>query len=40
MAAIRARKQAGGSTRYTTIVRIRKGNVIVHQENRSIRCSE
>ncbi len=32
MARIRARKQADGSTRYTAIVRIRKGNAIIHQE--------
>ena len=32
MATIRARKQADGSTRYTAIVRIRKGKTLVHQE--------
>src|ERR1700719_1740057 len=32
MATIRARKQADGSTRYTAIVRIRKGNAVIHQE--------
>ena len=32
MATIRARKQADGSTRYTAIVRIRKGKIIIHQE--------
>jgi|SRR5580698_2895783 hypothetical protein len=32
MATIRARKQADGSTRYTAIVRIRKGKTTVHQE--------
>ena len=32
MATIRARKQADGSTRYTAIVRIRKGKILVHQE--------
>jgi hypothetical protein len=32
MATIRARKQADGSTRYTAIVRIRRGKVIVYQE--------
>jgi hypothetical protein len=35
MATIRARKQADGSTRYTAVVRIRKGKVIVHQEYRT-----
>jgi hypothetical protein len=32
MATIRARKQADGSTRYTAIVRIRRGKTIVHRE--------
>ena len=32
MATIRARKQAHGSTRYTAIVRIRRGTTIVYQE--------
>src|SRR5580704_411364 len=32
MATIRARKQTDGSTRYTAIVRIRKGKTTVHQE--------
>lgn len=32
MATIRARKQADGSTRYTAIVRVRKGKTIIHQE--------
>ncbi len=32
MPTIRARKQADGSTRYTAIVRIRKGKTIIHQE--------
>jgi hypothetical protein len=31
MATIRARKQTDGSTRYTAIVRIRKGNAVIHQ---------
>jgi len=35
MATIRARKQADGSTRYTAIVRIRKGKIIIHQEYRT-----
>ena len=35
MATIRARKQADKSTRYTAIVRIRKGKTIVHQEYRT-----
>jgi hypothetical protein len=32
MATIRARKQADGSTRYTAIVRMRKGRTLVHHE--------
>jgi hypothetical protein len=32
MATIRARKMANGSTRYTAIVRLRKGVTIIHQE--------
>src|SRR5438445_2383930 len=32
MATIRARRQADGSTRYTAIVRIRKGTAVVYQE--------
>ncbi len=32
MATIRARKTADGSTRYTAVVRIRKGNKVAHQE--------
>jgi hypothetical protein len=32
MATIRAREQADGSTRYTAIVRIRKGKTVIHQE--------
>lgn len=32
MATIRARRQANGTTRYTAIVRIRKGTVVIHQE--------
>ena len=32
MATIRARKQADGSTRYTAIVRIRRGKTTVYQE--------
>jgi len=35
MATIRARKQADRSTRYTAIVRIRKGKIIIHQEYRT-----
>ena len=35
MATIRARRQADGSTRYTAIVRIRKGKIIIHQEYRT-----
>lgn len=32
MATIRPRKQSDGTTRYTAIVRIRKGKLLVHQE--------
>ena len=32
MATIRARKRADGSMRYTTIVRLRQGSVVIHQE--------
>jgi hypothetical protein len=32
MATMRPRKQADGSTRYTAIVRIRRGRTIVHRE--------
>jgi hypothetical protein len=32
MATIRGRKQADGTTRYTAVVRLRKGQVIIHQE--------
>jgi hypothetical protein len=32
MATIRARRQSDGTTRYTAIVRIRKGKTVVHQE--------
>ena len=35
MATIRPRKQADGSTRYTAIVRIRRGKTIVYQEYRA-----
>jgi hypothetical protein len=35
MATIRPRKQADGSTRYTAIVRIRRGKTIVYQEYRT-----
>jgi integrase len=32
MATIRARKQANGLTRYTAIIRLRKGKALIHQE--------
>src|SRR5262245_8950832 len=32
MATILARKQANGSTRYTAVIRIRKGKTLIHQE--------
>lgn len=35
MATIRARKRSDGTTRYTAIVRIRKGKAIVYQEYRT-----
>jgi hypothetical protein len=35
MATIKARKQADGSIRYTAIVRLRKGTVILHRESRT-----
>jgi hypothetical protein len=35
MAYIRARKNADGTPRYTAIVRIRNGKLIVHQEART-----
>jgi hypothetical protein len=35
MATIKARKQANGSTRYTAIVRIRRGTTVLHQESRT-----
>lgn len=40
MATIRARKQADKSTRYTAIVRIRKGKTVVHQEYKTFRPSK
>lgn len=35
MATIKARKQANGSTRYTAVVRIRRGTTVMHQESRT-----
>jgi integrase len=35
MATIKARKQANGSTRYTAVVRIRRGTTVLHQESRT-----
>jgi hypothetical protein len=35
MAYIKVRKQSDGSTRYTAIVRLRRGKTIVHQEART-----
>jgi len=35
MPTIKARKQANGSTRYTAIVRIRRGTTVLHQEGRT-----
>src|SRR5580692_8686786 len=36
MAQIRARRQADGSTRYTAIIRIRKGRALIQQEYRTL----
>ena len=36
MATIRAGKQADGTTRYTAIIRIRKGKRVVHQECKTV----
>ena len=35
MPTIKARKQANGSTRYTAVVRIRRGTTVLHQESRT-----
>ena len=35
MATIKARKQANGSTRYTAVIRIRRGTTVLHQESRT-----
>jgi integrase len=35
MPTIRARKQANGSTRYTAVVRLRRGTTVLHQESRT-----
>jgi hypothetical protein len=35
MATIRARKQANGMIRYTAMVRLRKGQTVIHQENKT-----
>jgi len=35
MATIKTRKTADGATRYTAIVRIRKGQVILHRESKT-----
>jgi hypothetical protein len=37
MATIRQRRQANGSIRYTAIVRLRKGTVLLHQEYRTFK---
>src|SRR5882762_11614272 len=36
VATIRSRKQADGTTRYTAIVRLRRGKTLVHQEARTL----
>ena len=35
MPTIKVRKQTNGSTRYTAIVRIRRGSTVLHQESRT-----
>lgn len=35
MPTIKARKQVNGSTRYTAIVRIRRGTTVLHRESRT-----
>ncbi|HEV7607234.1 MAG TPA: tyrosine-type recombinase/integrase [Steroidobacteraceae bacterium] len=35
MPTIKARKQASGSTRYTAVVRLRRGTTVLHQESRT-----
>jgi integrase len=35
MATIKARKQSNGSTRYTAVVRIRRGTTVLHQESQT-----
>lgn len=35
MATIRSRRQADGTIRYTAIVRIRKGTLVLHQEHKT-----
>ncbi len=35
MATIKARRQANGSTRYTAVVRIRRGTTVLHQESQT-----
>lgn len=35
MATIKARKQANGTTRYTAIVRLRRGKTIIHRESKT-----
>ena len=39
MPTIKARKQANGTTRYTAIVRIRRGGAILHRESPHVRSS-
>jgi hypothetical protein len=36
MPTIKARKQSDGTTRYTALVRIRRGGVILHRESRTL----
>jgi hypothetical protein len=35
MPTINARKQANGSTRYTAVIRIRRGTTVLHQKTRT-----
>jgi hypothetical protein len=35
MATIKARKQANGTTRYTAVLRLRRGTTVLHQESKT-----
>ena len=36
MPTIKVRKQTNGSTRYTALVRLRRGTTVLHQERRTV----